>query len=706
MPATIVAAGVALTGVTISATAATAISGFLASTALSLVTTAIQGGFEGRDTIAQERRTALTAEVSSDISTRFFGLGEMMVRQDVGADVVFAKSASTGDLWRVIVFDCGSTNQVKQHFLNKEAVTLDNDGWVTAPAKWANNIRIKTYTGANPQTADADLISAFPNVWTSAHRGDGLSYVIIQQKPVSISAFTEAYPNGARGENWSAIIEASDEIYDPRDSSTGYSENAILCLMHVLLHDSGGGMDLTDLSLGSWKEAATVCDTIDVGPDGLAKARYRVSGQWEATTPGQGLSQLLDTYNALMAACNARFFYDPTDEGKLGVVVDQPDTLADMPLDANHVLSVKITKADNLLQGVEATNASFVNPRLGFNGDVTPHYPTTVSSPKKIRTVPLKYVPDRTQAFRLAKFSHIQRSADTVVDLKASIAGALLRPAGVATFDMVEIPDGNYMIEDIERGAADQPTTEIEAWQIDEDWGVFDGSSELTAEDLPTATTTDGVKIDDPTDFCIGSSDGAGTLRGAWLTPGETGMSIEWGWAETGSGVFEFQTTYFPADDRTATLDATGATGNVDVRARFNLLTGGSTDWVTVSNIDPDTLLSAPTAPTISDLVPTFDLNGGSVFGGDGFNASWTASECVYLVRVFVEKNVNPPTAQVGTNSKISDSEYPFLLQTGAVSGCADGDTVYVQIEVENVSGQTTKSSVSSIAITDTGGGE
>lgn len=94
---------------------------------------------------------------------------------------------STGDneyLHMVIVVATHQIAGFEEFIINDESVpldALDGNGKVTT-GRYADHLWIKTYTGTDTQTADADLIAAFPGKWTSDHRGLGNAYMYLKFK--------------------------------------------------------------------------------------------------------------------------------------------------------------------------------------------------------------------------------------------------------------------------------------------------------------------------------------------------------------------------------------------------------------------------------------------------------------------------------------------------------------------------------------------
>ena len=80
-------------------------------------------------------------------------------------------------------------------------------------------------------------------------------------------------------------------------------------------------------------------------------------------------------------------------------------------------------------------------------------------------------------------------------------------------------------------------------------------------------------------------------------------------------------------------------------------------------------------------------------------SVNFDESSCVYLVRIFADEGINPPTTQ---RQEIVTTTSPGALSF-TLPGLAVNDTVHVMAQVENVSGVLRNSSVISISITDSG---
>jgi len=125
-----------------------------------------------------------------------------------------------------------------------------------------SRMRIRKYLGAPGQAADAAMVAALPGVWTSAHVMAGLTYLAIE-----CDYEPDAFPNGLP--NISAVVRGA-KLYDPRTSTTAWSENPALMMRYVATSPLLGKQATGAVNDASISAAANVCD---------GSASYVVNGQ-------------------------------------------------------------------------------------------------------------------------------------------------------------------------------------------------------------------------------------------------------------------------------------------------------------------------------------------------------------------------------------------------------------------------------------------
>ena len=209
----------------------------------------------------------------------------------VGGAIVFDEA--TGDnnkfLHRIIAVAGHEVQSFEEIYINDEVVTLDGSGNVTSPSQYNSKVRINVHLGSPDQTADSDLISE-SDKWTSNHRLRGIAYMYVRLK-----FDADAFPNGI------PVITATvkgKKLYDPRTSTTVWSDNPALCLRDYLTSKYGLAEDEYNIDDTLVSSAANVCDQTNT----LASTTsYTCNGAFTtASTPYDMLSELLKSMGGSM----------------------------------------------------------------------------------------------------------------------------------------------------------------------------------------------------------------------------------------------------------------------------------------------------------------------------------------------------------------------------------------------------------------------
>ena len=148
-------------------------------------------------------------------------------------------------------------------YLNDEELTLDGDGVCTAPAKYANIVRVKEHLGADDQVADVDLVSESEQ-WTSDHKASGIAYLYVR-----FTYSKDKYPNGIP--DISCLVKGK-KVLDTRSATTAYSANPAMCLRDYLI--TAKIATASEIDTTSFEAAANICDESVNLSAGGTESRY------------------------------------------------------------------------------------------------------------------------------------------------------------------------------------------------------------------------------------------------------------------------------------------------------------------------------------------------------------------------------------------------------------------------------------------------
>lgn len=210
-----------------------------------------------------------------------------------GGVIVYDATTGTDNkyLHRVVAFAGHEIEEYTTFYLNDEALTLDSDGNVTSPSRYNGYVRINTHLGTDDQTADSDLVSEVGE-WTTNHRLRGVAYAYFRLKYDQ-----DVFPNGVP--EISCVIKGK-KVYDPRTSTTAWSDNPALCIRDYLTSDYGLAESTSRIDDELVKTAANVCEYLNY-PTLSGGDRFTLNGNFvTSVTPHDLLTDMLTSMGGLL----------------------------------------------------------------------------------------------------------------------------------------------------------------------------------------------------------------------------------------------------------------------------------------------------------------------------------------------------------------------------------------------------------------------
>ncbi len=195
----------------------------------------------------------------------------------IGGAVVYL--ASTGDsneyLHLVIAVAGHEIESYEEIYFNDEKV-WDSGSY---QSDWADFARLKLYKG-DQTTADSDLVSEVTQ-WTTDHKLLDTAYIYARIK-YDAEKFTQGVPN------ISCIVKGK-KVYDPRTTTTAYSNNAALCLYDYMRDAKYGlGESASAFDQSAITTAANLCDENVSLDGGGTQKRYTCDGVLDSATSLKG----------------------------------------------------------------------------------------------------------------------------------------------------------------------------------------------------------------------------------------------------------------------------------------------------------------------------------------------------------------------------------------------------------------------------------
>ncbi|KQZ00909.1 hypothetical protein ASD45_08580 [Pseudolabrys sp. Root1462] len=209
----------------------------------------------------------------------------------------------------VIAFHSGKMQTFLQLYLHDDLASVQPDGTITgavaSDGRYASGIAISYRLGLDIETAHLGATSRLPNIWTEAHRGDGIASLCLICQAVKSEDFSNNYPHGKPEPS---IVGDFTPIFDPRDGSQSRgnvntwqsSTNPILQIIDFLTRADGGmGYDWDDIvtpNLTDLMNEANLCDALVQRDDGSYEKRYTSAGFYSFDNePAAVLAMMLAT---------------------------------------------------------------------------------------------------------------------------------------------------------------------------------------------------------------------------------------------------------------------------------------------------------------------------------------------------------------------------------------------------------------------------
>lgn len=218
-----------------------------------------------------------------------------------GGVVTFMETSGADNKYMHIVIAVAGheVEEIGQVYINEEVVSIDSSGNVT-DTRWNNKIKVYKHLG-NQTSATDNFANASTNLAATLHAetsatstfvGKGIAYMYVRLE-FDQDTFAGGIPT------FTAVVKGK-KVFDPRTSTTGYSNNAALCIRDYIV--SSYGLDDPAVDETYFAAAANDCDESITTVGGGTQKRYTIDGVVNSSsTTGVALADMLD-------ACNGTLF--------------------------------------------------------------------------------------------------------------------------------------------------------------------------------------------------------------------------------------------------------------------------------------------------------------------------------------------------------------------------------------------------------------
>lgn len=362
------------------------------------------------------------------------------------------------NLYRHMLHLKGPIDRILTPYVNDREVVMDSSNRVFSPP-WSdfntdgtisqNYLTLQSKIGDGTETAYPELVSAFPDVWTTDHRARGIfqSLVTVISPGVASSKYLKLF-GASQYPKVSYVVQAS-LLYNPLldDTRTGgagthriddestweWSDNGIVGALYVFMQYPEFVETLIDWELQIEQiQAADVLVTTKTGTE----KRSRISGVWPSEAKrGDVLKQVMDSVGCEMVATSAGKFY-------FKLIDDNPTSQVTIP--EQDIYELTWQSGPKALERPNKCEVKYYSPERDYEMAeivMTGIEWATIDDEvdrwgEKILSIELPFCPSASQAQRIARriFEWSRADAGTVI---TNMAGMAAWGCNYGTIDIV-----------------------------------------------------------------------------------------------------------------------------------------------------------------------------------------------------------------------------------------------------------------------------
>lgn len=352
-----------------------------------------------------------------------------------------------GNLFQVIYIGEGRSDGFEEHYIDGRPVTPDPDGWIRNK-QYEGNVRIVTRRGMAVETAYAELVDVYPEIWTTAHRGDGCVSAFMHARGVKQEKFNSTYPNRI------PIYESVRRdgiVFDPRNGTNAWTANLYLIFRDYLINNDGAGIAAAYIENADFAAAATLGDELITTNGGGTVRRYH--GQLAYTLE----TEPVDIIERMETATDSRLVLKPN--GKIGI---QPGKWVEptVSIPDGHMIDYELSDSSGPLREANEVTVKYTNPLAGYSEATCDPWRDEhdISQTGRVRAIPI-------EAFEIQNHHHARR----VAKLRYSRASARWRGTIITDLYGLKARDQRFIRVEVLDLGIDFEAFEVESFEEDDE---------------------------------------------------------------------------------------------------------------------------------------------------------------------------------------------------------------------------------------------
>ena len=292
-------------------------------------------------------------------------------------------------LHRVVAVAGHEIQSFDEIYINDEIVTLDGSGNVTSPSKYDGKVRIKLHLGLPNQTADTFLVDESAH-WTTEHRLRGIAYMYIR-----LAFDADVFPNGIP--EITATISGK-KVYDPRTSTTAWSDNPALCLRDYLTSSYGIAEETANIDDVLVGIAASVCDQTNTD---AGTTRYTCNGAFTtASTPYDMINGILTSMDGSLWYAQGKWRMKPAYWTAPVLDLNEDDLRSSMSVSTRHSRRDNFNTVKGTFRGEESNWQTTDYPQV-----TSADFVAADGGQESVADVDLPFTDNSIEARRIARIS-------------------------------------------------------------------------------------------------------------------------------------------------------------------------------------------------------------------------------------------------------------------------------------------------------------
>lgn len=469
--------------------------------------------------------------------------GQQEIRQPLAPRIrYYGQVRVSGTLWWLdaigdvlylgLALNHGRIAEFVSFHINENEVDIDGADKVTTSPYATNNVYLHHRLGLPAETKYSEILTAFG---VDEVRGDGIATVLATiQNPASGAAFQNTY-HGTRP-TIRATIKAS-VVWDPREggqdredqSSWGWSDNPVVCLLNYLLSADGYGIPWARFAgnIDEWKAAAEICDEAVELLAGGTTRRYRMAGGYRLTDAPK------DVVAKFCSTCDGRVWTKR--DGSIGISVGKY-AAPSVTIENDQVVDyTRLMRGQDAVKAIEGIRGEYLSPDHDYREHEAEPWPdgdTVLGFDEdRVAGLDLLWVPSNSQARRLMKRAYLRAKARWRGMIVTNLAG--LRAIDERYINLTIDELGIAMPFEVGRFSLDPNalTCEIQVQSIDPAIDDWDPSEEGAADALVFAYADAFSKTGTAVDVLVEAGGVIGQVAYVFAANGTSVPATPAGWA-------------------------------------------------------------------------------------------------------------------------------------------------------------------------------